>query len=236
MMGTREALGLGALLFTLAGSGCLKDPDPNEFYPCPDAKESTVVAGSMLCECVAQTDGGVAYYANGSATCESCDAVAAAGRFCICDSRNIISSVRSECVQCPERCASLECVPEPCEGRCQRPPCAPGSYCTPEGRCAACAPGRCGGACGDCPMGLTCVIGQCVAVTRCCVGKRICDEAPTGCVWSGIHPPGAPCFCDYDDSNPNLYNAFEPDAPNGRPRTEDGLVCVQRLSGTFCPF
>lgn len=84
-------------------------------------------------------------------------------------------------------CAGRECGNNSCGASCGS--CAPGTRCTPVGRCECapvcdgrvCGDDRCGGSCGVCPVGYACADGRCVCLPQC--AGRVCgpDQCGASC-------------------------------------------------------
>jgi hypothetical protein len=207
-----------------------------DVYACPDTADTIIKAKTNRCEC--QPDAGT-HFVNASQTCDSCDSKNSMGRFCICDPQNILSSQSAKCETCPgpDSCQSITCTPEGCDNVCNKNRCPTGQFCSASGQCTQCEPGSCGGACGNCAFGETCVAGRCVAVTKCCVGDtHLCSSAPDWCLWRGSWPEGLQCYCVFSSTDPNMFISFEPDPTEPFPPPPGPFVCQEQTTGTFCRF
>lgn len=157
----------------------------------------------------------------GSLECTSCNPLPSGGAYCECDEPGVFSfdsrldaslSLRSDQVTCdsPSTCPVGE-KPKKSGDECE-----------------TCEALECGGTCGACPVGLSCVSGQCAPASICRVrdGKRyfpdgssdplyVCEYGP-GDVVSAIPQSGLPsgAHCDFSEQNGCSYDAvLEPLVP-----------------------
>lgn len=186
-----------ALLTSFLSMGSLCGLADNGLKVCPDNDNSFIAARDQNCLCRAnRSDGDNAdqdadqdaeptrYVDSHGVGCASCDSQGSDFGLCHCDDGSFIQVSDSTCSTClhDETCAGAVCDPDGCNA-CGLGPCPAGNRCTAQGQCESCPENACGGGCGGCPFGQSCVEGQCAPFVRCCHEKsEFCSTGSDWCI------------------------------------------------------
>lgn len=157
----------------------------------------------------------------GSLECGACNPLPSGGSYCECDEPGVFSFDSRLDTALTLRSEQVTCGP--------RSQCPLGERHDKSAKeCVACGDLECGGTCGACPVGLSCVSGQCAAASACRVqdSKRynpdgtsdplyVCGHGP-GDVAGTLRQAGLPTgtHCDFSEQNGCYYDAIlEPLVP-----------------------
>ncbi len=191
---------------TLAGCELFGPPDGEEsgrIFPCPGPEGETILGADGQCRC---KDRALTLSYN-SLDCAACDSQDVDGRYCRCGAGALLDM-------------SLWGDVAACRAPDVHAPCGPSAFMSSAGACTSCqqtgGPGAsCGGPCGPCPLGLTCVNGTCNAIVACDLVAQS-SFAPCGvpatCGFQGCYFPGstlaagAQCYCDA--ATPTCWGRF----------------------------